>query len=116
MRSNHAMQCNNEQPLDGTSSAPNPSIVEKSYTRRSSSEGASIIWGMDQLQEARLEKTPPGRKEGVIEGQYAIPLILQDDELLEAQQGTISASAVDTLAHTAGGHDELIYDQVFPHS
>jgi hypothetical protein len=119
MPSNHAIQRDNEQPLDGTSSALNPSILEKSdTTRRSSSEGASITWGMDQLQEACLEKNPPGRKEGVIEGQYAIPLILQDDdELLEAQQGAISASAAaDALAHTAGGHDELMYYQVFPHS
>jgi hypothetical protein len=83
-------------------------------TRRSSSDGGSI-WGVDKLQEACLGKTPPSRKE-VIEGQDAIPLILQDDELLEAQQGTVSASATGDLARTAGGHGELIYDEVFPYS
>lgn len=108
----NAMSRDNGLPLDGASSAPNRTIAEKSDTRRSSSEGASV-WDADQLQEARREKTLPARKEGVTEGQYAIPLILLGDELLEDQQGAIAASAANNLAHATAGHDELIYDQVY---
>ena len=98
------MPHDNDQPLDGSTSAADPTKTRKSDTRRSSSDRGSI-WGVDKLQEARHEKTPPSRKEDVIEGQY---------ELLEAQQGIISASATGDLARTAGGHGELIYDEVFP--
>jgi hypothetical protein len=111
----HAIPLDKEQPLDGSSSASNPTLVQKSDTLRGSSDVATV-WDMDQLQEARLEMTHPTRKEHVIEGQYAIPLILQDDELLEAQQGAVSAHAVDELARTAGGHDELMHDLVTPPS
>jgi len=106
------MARDNELPPDGLSSASAATIAQKSDTRRSPSEGGSLR-KMDQLQEACREKTPPCKEE-VIEARYSIPLILQDDELLEAQQGVISASTPDDLVHTAGSHDELMYDQVGP--
>jgi hypothetical protein len=108
----HATTRDNELPLDNLSSASAAAIAQKSDTRRSPSEGGPV-WKMDQLQEARREKTPP-RKEEVIEAQFSIPLILQDDELLEAQQSIVSAPTLGDLARTTGGHDELMYDQVGP--
>lgn len=110
----HAIARDKEQSRDSSSSAADATIIGRKSDTGRSPHGASSVWDRDQLQEARPEKTTTGHKEGVIEGQYAIPLILQDDELLEAQQGVMSASAVDDLALTAGDHDELIYDQVFP--
>jgi hypothetical protein len=107
------MQRGNGRPLDGSSSVSIPTIVQKSDTRHGSSEVASV-WNINQLQEACCEIAPPGHKEEVIEGKYAIPLILQDDELLEGQQGTISASTIDDVAHTVDCHDELMYDPVAP--
>jgi len=109
----HAIARDKQQSRDGSSSAADATIGRKSDTGRSP-HGAGSVWDRDQLQEARPEKTTTGHKEGAIEGQYAIPLILSDDELLEAKQGVMSASAVDDLALTASDHDELIYDQVFP--
>jgi hypothetical protein len=67
------MPHDNDQPLDGSTSAADPSKTQKSDIRRSSSDGG-FIWGVDKLQKALLEKTPPSRKEEVIEGQYALPL------------------------------------------
>jgi hypothetical protein len=109
------MTHDNEPPLDGSSSAPDRTIAPKSGTRRSSSEGGSAQ-DRGQLQETRREESPPARKEEVIERQDVIPLILQDDDLLEAQKGAIAAAAMYDLAHTAGAHDDLVYDDVVPYT